>query len=70
MSDDLHETAVAYSRFFGLSEDAAALAAAGSGVPLEEARERCLPSEERERLRVQRINDHINECRRRSGGRW
>ena len=67
---DLHETATAYRRLFSLSEDAAALAAAGSGVPLEEARERCLPQEERDRRRVQRVNEAIGQCRRRSGGGW
>ena len=67
---DLHETAAAYRRFFDLTEDAAALAAAGSGVTLEEARERCLPPEERGKLRLDRLNAYINGCRRRSGGRW
>ena len=67
---DPHETAAAFARLFGLSEDAAALAAAGRGVPLEEARERCLPPEERERRRTERINEHIDQCRQRSAGRW
>lgn len=67
---DPHKTAEAYRRFFDLSEDAAVLAAAGRGVPLEEARERCLPPEERDKLRLDRLNAYINGCRRRSGGRW
>ena len=68
--NELSETAAAYQHFFNLSEDAAALAAAGRGVPLSEARERCASPEAREIARVLRINEHIDQCRRRSAFRW
>ena len=64
---DLAETAAVFRNLFGLSDDAARRAAVGRDGNPDDA----LPPEERDRRRVQRMNEYIAQCRQRrsAGGR-